>query len=480
MVGYDATAVIDEDADRPADVEAGNPDERRRARGVEGKCAVAELHDSDRPAGDDEADRVRVQRAVVVAVRPVTEEELDVPRRVDRLVANRVDLEVAGQRQEVTELDLDVRQLDAELLRRRSLDADRLAVDRDRLVDVGVRRVDQQVRVRPTGEETARRVEAERAAHHARDAGARDDQAAGAVRQPHVSEAAAVPRRRHAGGADPDHLLQAERDLLELVGAGQREGRAGDKNLQVDGRGEAEVRASGHDEVHGTAGVGDRLVDRRRAGVDRDLEARIVEAEAEVAVTLRVADAVELELAGDACRRDEEDTVQRLDARRRRTGLQVERARVAEVERDVAERDLDRLRAARPRRLLEEDVGAERDARHAQCDATADAQQLAVCAGEADRDRSEPGRNGEPAARQRREVDDGQHNTGGRSRVARAVDLDRQARDRERHAGDADQRDRAGARLERVVAARRAGRGRLEQREREGDVAHHETDSGRP
>ncbi len=152
-VRHGLAGLVDVHRDRADDRETVDPDERRRARRVDREVA-ADLHGADRAVRDQQADRVRVDGAVVEAVRPVTEEDLDVRRAVHGGSTLRAasDREVAGEDQEVAERDLRVGEPDRPAMGRR-VDEDRLAVDDDRRVDGLRRRVEREhdlrVRLRP-------------------------------------------------------------------------------------------------------------------------------------------------------------------------------------------------------------------------------------------------------------------------------------------------------------------------------------------
>ena len=136
----DAPGLVDAHDDRRAQMdEAAETDERRRAFPVDRELSAAEVDDADLAAGDEDADRVGIDVAVREPVRAVAEEELDVLCAVEggtrKGTGAGLDGEVAGEREDVAEVDRDVREIQAEGVRR-NVDADRGAVDGDRLIHV--------------------------------------------------------------------------------------------------------------------------------------------------------------------------------------------------------------------------------------------------------------------------------------------------------------------------------------------------------
>ena len=189
----------------------------------------------------------------------------------------------------------------------------------------------------------------------------------------------------------------AEQHRLEDEAAGERHGRAGDADLDVDvQRAEAQVRARRDDErQRALAGLVDELVavvvdargvqrlarvedlvDRDRRRVDRQLEVDVVDAQAVGRVADVEADAAQREAAGHAEAVEQDDAVGLLDAGL--VGIAALQHEAAEVDVEVADDDLDDLRAVRPDGLLEEDVDADEEVGEADLDAAAGAQDRLV------------------------------------------------------------------------------------------------------
>ena len=316
---------VDQDADRAADRQALEPDQRggagredrERVVGRDRRVVVraGELDDADGRARDEHADRVGVDRAVGVAVRAGAEEQLDVLGAVDEAVRPRVavrvgaaEREVAAQRQERREVDRDVAERQLERVGRH-LDAQRRAADGDRLVDGGAQRVDLQDDLAARAHDRRRHHEA--AAEDARDAVRHrrltrhrrvDDESALAVRQRDLARERVEERRldAHLGRADLEHLARlrarADRQLLDRevaverdrVLAGDLDGDVDVEHLEPEHRAGADVellRFGGARQVELLDHALVRGVDRDGdlAGVERQAGVRVADVEAEVA-----------------------------------------------------------------------------------------------------------------------------------------------------------------------------------------------------
>ena len=411
-----ATGLIDEHRDLAgAERYARDPDELHRADGVEGETPVGRVLDRAELVGrDDDADRVRVHRAVVVPVRPGPDEDLDVCRDVPGVGVGpdtaAAEGEVPGESGECPELDGQVAGAHRPRLRGGG-DRDRVAANGDHLVDVVVARVERDLDV-PADGESSEDAGVQVGVDRADDSGAADDD-----RHVAVVDLDARPGEGRGGRDVGRRDDEAAVDLLERERPGQGVVQAADRDRQRVGRVERErdreVRGAGrHCDVHAREGV----VDACRHRVERE-RGGCAEAGAEGA---RVADGErdrpDVDLTGNTGARDVE--------RSGRAG-QVERLR-AEREGEAVECDRERLGAVGCGRLEDVDMARDRDAGDAERDVAA---RLDLRRGKVDRERRS--RDRQVATRQLAEVDD---DAGG----ARAVDRDGHVAGVDREAWDAD------------------------------------------